>query len=86
VNNEGGGEDVVLVTEVDGSPHSPGKLVAFDPIAGSIRWSVDHELPYNGGVMATAGNLVFQGDAQGQFSAYAADSGEPLWSMVHSMY
>ena len=82
VNNEGGGEDVVLVTEVDGSPHSPGKLVAFDPIAGSIRWSVDHELPYNGGVMATAGNLVFQGDAQGQFSAYAADSGEPLWSIA----
>jgi hypothetical protein len=37
VNNEGGGEDVVLVTEVDGSPHSPGKLVAFDPIGGSIR-------------------------------------------------
>ena len=82
VNNEGGGEDVVLVTEVDGSPHSPGKLVAFDPIGGSIRWSVDHELPYNGGVMATAGNLVFQGDAQGQFSAYAADSGEPLWSIA----
>ena len=82
VNNKGQGEGVVLVTEVDGRAHSPGKLVAFDPIGGSIRWSVDHELPYNGGVMATAGNLVFQGDAQGRFSAYAADSGEPLWSIA----
>jgi quinohemoprotein ethanol dehydrogenase len=71
-----------LVTEVDGKPFSPGKLVAFDPLAGKPRWSVDHELALNGGVMATAGNLVFQGDATGRFSAYAADTGERLWSVT----
>jgi mono/diheme cytochrome c family protein len=74
-------EDVVLLTEVDGQPHAPGKLVAFDPVAQSIRWSVEHSLPYNGGLMATGGNLVFQGNADGRFVAYAADSGEQLWSV-----
>jgi quinohemoprotein ethanol dehydrogenase len=37
---------------------------------------------FNGGVLATAGNLVFQGDANGLFSAYRADTGERLWSMA----
>ncbi len=74
-------EDVVMLREVDGRPHAPGKLVAFDPVAQSIRWSVEHSLPYNGGLMATGGNLVFQGNADGRFVAYAADSGEQLWSV-----
>ena len=81
VNNDGAGEDVVMFTEVDNVAHSPGKLVAFDPTTQSIRWSVDHKLPFNGGLMATAGNLVFQGSAEGKFEAYAADSGERLWSV-----
>jgi quinohemoprotein ethanol dehydrogenase len=81
VNNEGSGEDVVMFTEVDGVPHKPGKLVAFDPATQSIRWSVDRALPYNGGLMATAGNLVFQGSAEGHFEAFAADTGERLWSV-----
>ena len=84
VSNDGSGEfpdDNVMLTEVDGKPFSPGKLVAFDPVAGEIRWSVDHPLPYNGGVLATAGKLVFQGNAEGEFAAYAADTGEKLWSM-----
>ena len=81
INNQGDSEDVVMLTEVDGRPHAPGKLVAFDPVAQSIRWSVDHALPYNGGLMATGGNLVFQGNADGRFNAYAADSGEQLWSV-----
>ncbi|NNF40899.1 MAG: PQQ-dependent dehydrogenase, methanol/ethanol family [Woeseiaceae bacterium] len=69
-------------TVVDGKPFDPGKLVAWDPVAGKARWSVGHELPFNGGVLATAGNLVFQGDAQGRFSAYGADSGTLLWSVA----
>jgi mono/diheme cytochrome c family protein len=75
-------DTIEVVTEVDGKPFSPGKLVAFDPLAGKARWTVDHDLPFNGGVMATAGNLVFQGDAKGRFSAFSADSGERLWSVV----
>jgi quinohemoprotein ethanol dehydrogenase len=69
-----------LLDEVDGKPHVPGMLVAWDPRSQSARWSVNHEVAFNGGVLATAGNLVFQGDATGRFSAYRADSGKRLWS------
>ena len=82
MNEEGDFSDNnLLLTEVGGKPHSPGKLVAFDPVAARIRWSVDYPLPYNGGVLATAGNLVFQGNAEGEFVGYAADSGKRLWSV-----
>jgi len=83
VRNEGSGEfpdDNVVPAEVDGKPFSPGKLVAMDPVTGTVRWRVDQPLAYNGGVLATAGGLVFQGNAEGDFVAYAADSGERLWS------
>jgi len=81
-DGEGGYNDTMeLRTVVDGESFDPGKLVAWDPKAGVERWSVPHKLPYNGGVMASAGNLVFQGDAFGAFSAYSADAGELLWSV-----
>jgi quinohemoprotein ethanol dehydrogenase len=57
-----------------------GALVAFDPVSGKERWRVDYPVPWNGGTMATAGNLVFQGTALGEFRAYAADSGKQLFS------
>ncbi|MEH3106230.1 MAG: PQQ-dependent dehydrogenase, methanol/ethanol family [Sphingomonas fennica] len=58
-----------------------GKLIAWDPIAQKARWSVQYPGPSNGGVLATAGDLVFQGDAGGHFNAYAAEDGAKLWSM-----
>jgi len=58
-----------------------GKLVAFDPIKQEARWVKTLPLSVNGGVLATAGNLVFHGDASGEFSAYAADIGTKLWSV-----
>ena len=58
-----------------------GQLVAFDPKTGKARWTVNHATPWNGGTMTTAGNLVFQGDALGKFSAYAADTGKLLYSL-----
>ncbi len=70
-----------LINEVDGKKFSPGKLVAYDPISQEPRWTVGHDLPFNGGVLATAGNLVFQGDAYGNFSAYRATTGDELWSV-----
>ena len=85
VTYDGDGEyhdTMKVVNEVDGKPHSPGKLVAWDPVAQRARWSVDQALPVNGGVLATAGGLVFQGDAQGRFSAYDSSSGERLWSVT----
>jgi quinohemoprotein ethanol dehydrogenase len=42
---------------------------------------VDYSTPWNGGTLATAGNLVFQGTALGEFRAYAADTGRQLWSL-----
>jgi len=56
-----------------------GYLEAWDPIQQKIVWKVEHPLTWNGGVLSTAGNLVFQGTADGRFVAYAADSGKKLW-------
>jgi quinohemoprotein ethanol dehydrogenase len=58
-----------------------GKLIAWDPIKASPVWKVESELPLNGGVLSTAGNLVFQGSADGHFMAYEADSGQLLWKL-----
>lgn len=57
-----------------------GRLIAWDPRRGKEVWSVDQELPMNGGVLSTAGNLVFQGTATGRFNAYSADKGRLLWA------
>ena len=57
-----------------------GSLVAWDPLTQKERWSVKQELPLNGGVMTTAGNLVFQGEGTGDFKAFQADTGKLLWS------
>jgi len=40
---------------------------------------VEHASPWNGGTLATAGNLVFQGTADGRFVAYDARNGKKLW-------
>jgi PQQ-dependent dehydrogenase (methanol/ethanol family) len=58
-----------------------GRLIGWDPVAESARWSVEEEIAVNGGVLATAGNLVFQGQGTGEFAAYAADNGKKLWSI-----
>ena len=42
-------------------------------------WRVDYPSPRNGGTLTTAGNLVFQGTADGRFVAYDATSGKTLW-------
>jgi len=60
-------------------PLAHGKLVAYDPIKQAPRWMVTLPLSVNGGVLGTAGNLVFQGDAAGEFSGYAADTGKKVW-------
>lgn len=59
-----------------------GMLVAWDPVKQEARWTVEQPGPWNGGLLATAGNLVFQGNQQGEFSAYNAATGEKLWSFA----
>lgn len=56
-----------------------GQLVAWDPVSQREAWRYQHAGPWNGGVLATAGNLVFQGSSIGEFAAYDADSGKRLW-------
>jgi alcohol dehydrogenase (cytochrome c)/quinohemoprotein ethanol dehydrogenase len=56
-----------------------GHLLAWDPVRQKEAWRVQFPSPWNGGVLATAGNLVFQGTAGGEFRAYRADTGEQLW-------
>jgi quinohemoprotein ethanol dehydrogenase len=55
-------------------------LLAWDPVAQKEVWSVPTPAFWNGGVMTAAGNLVFQGQVDSKFNAYAADSGKLLWS------
>ena len=57
-----------------------GRLAAWDPVQQKEVWRVEHASPVNGGVLSTAGNLVFQGTAQGNLEAYRAATGEKLWS------
>ena len=57
---------------------SRGVLRALDPATGRIAWEQPTATNWDGGILSTAGNLVFQGDATGRMIAYAADSGRVL--------
>ncbi len=56
-----------------------GELVAYDPVTQQRAWQVRHPNPSNGGILSTAGDLVFQGTSDGVFAAYNADNGDLLW-------
>jgi len=56
-----------------------GKLVAWDPAAQREAWHVDLLDPGSGGTLSTAGDLVFQGRADGKLMAYRATDGKQLW-------
>lgn len=56
-----------------------GALLAWDPVAQKARWKVPLDFMWNGGALATAGDLVFQGTADGYLSAYNAATGRCLW-------
>ncbi|MBI3676024.1 MAG: PQQ-dependent dehydrogenase, methanol/ethanol family [Proteobacteria bacterium] len=58
-----------------------GYIKAWDPVAQKEAWQVSMGGSWNSGLLSTAGNLVFGGDAYGMFSAYDAKSGKKIWSM-----
>jgi quinohemoprotein ethanol dehydrogenase len=60
---------------------SSSHLLAWNPVTRKEAWRVEHPGPGNGGILATAGNLVLQGTFGGDFVVYRADTGEKLWSM-----
>jgi alcohol dehydrogenase (cytochrome c)/quinohemoprotein ethanol dehydrogenase len=59
-----------------------GFLKAWDPVAQREVWRVEQPGAWNGGVLSTAGALVFEGNAAGQFNAYHATTGATLWSFA----
>ena len=68
-----------VLSNLESMPEPGGFLKAFDPLTGETKWSVPIPHYWNGGVLGTAGGLVFQGDALGMFSAYDKETGERLW-------
>ena len=56
-----------------------GNVTAVDYHTGSISWQVKTQQPMIGGIMATAGGLVFTGEGNGLFKAYDSSSGALLW-------
>lgn len=62
-----------------GAIQPSGTLSGINVNTGKIEWQYHSNYPMLGGVMATAGNLVFAGEFDGQFSAFNAATGEKLW-------
>jgi alcohol dehydrogenase (cytochrome c) len=64
-----------------GLPTEPttGAILGVDPATGDTKWRFDLVTPPTGGILATAGDLVFSGDREGYFFALDARSGKPLW-------
>ncbi len=56
-----------------------GRLVAVNLDTGKVAWGVKTPQPLIGGVLATAGDLVFNGEANGWFKAFNAQTGKELW-------
>ena len=54
-------------------------LIAWNPVTQKLVWEVPTFGGWNGGVLATGGDLVFQGQIDGRFSAYEARHGKELW-------
>jgi quinohemoprotein ethanol dehydrogenase len=74
------GWNLAMFANVEAPKSKPfGRLVAWDPVAQREAWRQEHVSPWNGGTLTTAGNLVFQGTADGRFVAYNAKTGEKLW-------
>jgi alcohol dehydrogenase (cytochrome c) len=56
-----------------------GALKAIDPKTGEIKWTYKNKAPLWGGVLATAGGLVFTGNPEGYLMAFDAETGEMLY-------
>ena len=65
-------------TNVPGGVQS-GNVTAVDYNTGKIKWQVKTPQPMIGGILATAGGLVFTGEGNGWFKAYDAKNGHLLW-------
>ena len=64
------------------APAEAGKsaLLAWDPVKQRPAWAVPTQGAFSGGVLSTAGDLVFQGQADGYITAYSAAEGRRVWA------
>ncbi len=64
------------------APADTGKsaLVAWDPVKQRPNWAVPTPGAFSGGVLSTAGDLVFQGQSDGYITAYSAAEGRRVWA------
>ena len=60
-------------------PKSHGKLIAWDPVQNKEVWSKKEKSIWNSGVLTTS-DLVFQGNAEGDFNALDAKTGQVIWT------
>jgi quinohemoprotein ethanol dehydrogenase len=63
-----------------GEPPPAGALIAWSAVTQKQVWRVDYPTYINGGVLATGGDLVFQGTVDGVFRCFSAKDGRQLWS------
>jgi len=77
------GEDAAyeepVLAKLQASPPTTGNLIAWNPVEQREVWRVSFPVVESGGVLATAGNLVFQGRSDGLLCAYRATDGKKLW-------
>jgi PQQ-dependent dehydrogenase (methanol/ethanol family) len=57
-----------------------GNITAVNYNTGKLKWQVKTPEPMIGGILATAGGLVFTGEGNGKFAAYNSSNGKELWS------
>lgn len=74
------GYDGPMLQQMTSAPPPRGRLVAWNPVERRPAWTVDLPVAESGGVLATAGNLVFQGRGDGVVAAYRATDGARLWA------
>ena len=69
----------LFIDNIDAQPEVRVFLKAFDFLTGEEKWAIEFPHYWNGGVVATEGGVVFQGNVLGMFAAYDAETGEVLW-------
>jgi quinohemoprotein ethanol dehydrogenase len=68
------------LSAVDAPRDYPASLQAWDPVAQKQVWEIPQDTFWSAGTLTTAGNLLFQGRADGKLLAYDARTGDVLWT------
>ena len=64
---------------VEGGSQRNGAVMALDPQTGKPKWKVTQFDVTDGGMLATASDLLFTGGREGYFHALDAKTGKLLW-------